>query len=202
MRYNLGEPVAALWTDTELTRLANDAQRQIANLTGGYEEVQTLTTTASSRTVAFEGHKVNAVEYIPGSGNRQGLQRITPKMLGHLSVNGITPQYYFTWGHLVVIEPKPTTAYTLYAYVSRWPDYHMADTTDEPIIPTEFHALILDYALSLAWLKAKKYGTAGAHYRQFVVGAMEAMAQYQMRRRDYNVDIRIPDVVQIQEGRG
>ena len=202
LRDILGEPTAAKWTDAELLRMLNDAERDIAAKTGCYETtLTTLTTTASSRVVAFEGHKVHAVEYIPGSGNRQGLQRITPKMLGYLSLNGITPQFYFVWGQSIIIEPKPTTAYTLYAYVSRWPDYEMSDTTDEPLIPAEFHTLLINFALSRAYLKTRKFGTAASHYQQYAM-EMQAMMDIYRRRKDYLVDIKIPDVVQVQEARG
>lgn len=200
LRYILGEPTAARWTDAELLDFINFAERDIAVKTGCYEEVQTtLTTTASSRLVAFEGHKVNAVEYIGST--RTGLQRITPKMLGHLPLNGITPQFYFTWGTYIVIEPKPTTAYTLYAYVSRWPDYEMYDTTDEPLIPAEFHPLIVNAALTLAYLKSKKFATSGAMYQQYVTEAQALADTYVMRRKDYLTDLKAPDTVQVQEGR-
>jgi len=198
----LGEVTALRWTDAEIKRFINDAERDIAIKSGCYEATVAITTTASSRVVPFVGYKVNAVEYQPGSGNRVGLQAITPKMLGHVAindVNGVIPQYYFQWGMSIILEPKPgATTYTLNVHISQWPDYLRSDTTDEPLIPVEFHPLIVSYALAQAFLKIKKFGTAGGYYQEYITSCQNLIDLHRIRRKDYDVELRVPDTVQIQ----
>ncbi len=200
LRDVLGEPTALKWTDAEIKRFLNDGQRHAAILTGCYETEVLITTTASSRVVPFVGYKVNAVEYQPGSGNRVGLQGITPKMLGHIPLNGAAPQYYFQWGTDIILEPKPgATTYILNVHISQWPDYLMSDTTDEPLIPAEFHPLILPKALSQAFLKVRRYRTAGNHYQEYIAEAQNLIDIHRMRRKDYEQEIRVPDTVAVQQ---
>ncbi len=203
VRNILGEPTALKWTDAEIKRFINDGVRDIAIKTGCIESIVTLTTVASSRYVPFAGYKINSLEYQPGSGNRVGLQAITPKMLGHLTPNGVAPQFYFQWGDQIVLEPKPgATTYTLSAHISIWPDYLQSDTTDEPLIPVEFHPLIVPYALAQALLKTRKFGTAGGYYQEYIAESQNLIDLHRIRRKDYNSEFRAPDTVQIQQQGG
>ena len=86
VRGNLDEAVAARWSDAELIDLINEAERDIANKTGCFEEIVSMTTTADSRFVTHTGYKINHVEYIPSDGKPKGLIHITPKHLGHVSI--------------------------------------------------------------------------------------------------------------------
>ena len=65
VRSILDETTAAQWTDANLVRWINAAERDIAIKTGCIETILSLTTTAESRLVAFTGNFVNYVEYAP-----------------------------------------------------------------------------------------------------------------------------------------
>ena len=49
----LGEVTALRWTDAEIKRFINDAERDIAIKSGCYEATVAITTTASSRVVVM-----------------------------------------------------------------------------------------------------------------------------------------------------
>ena len=66
VRSMLDETTAAQWSDADLVRWINAAERDIAIKTGCIELILALTTTPESRLVAFTGNRVNYVEYLPG----------------------------------------------------------------------------------------------------------------------------------------
>ena len=201
MRDILNEPVASKWTDAQLNLMINHGERDTAIKTGCYEGIQVLYTKAHSRIVPFAGYRVKDVEYIPASGTNIGLQRIPPKAVGHATVDGITPQFWFQWGDNIIIEPMPTVAYTLWAYVAQWPDYEMSDDADQPFIPTEFQTLLSVFGLFHAYLKVKKFGTSGLNYQKYTAVA-KVLARSLKREKDLEADLQIPDVVKIITERG
>jgi hypothetical protein len=190
----LNEPTASKWSDAELTRLVNDAERDICIKTGCLDAVVSASTTNGSRLVSFTGHKVKYVEYVAAT--RIGLQKISPKVLGHVKIDGITPQFWFQWGTSVAIEPMPTAVYALYLYVSQYPSVEMSGNTDTPSIPVNCHPLFVDYVLFRAYLKVKKFGMAGGHYQQYIIAAQSISGSYEKQMRDRVGDLQIPDVVQ------
>lgn len=196
VRYALDESTASLWSDTELNRHINDAQRDIAAKSGCYTSIISTTTSANSRLIPFSGHKIRYAEYVPVSGVPVGLIFITPKMLGNISVNsGAVPQYCFQWGQNLVIEPMPLAAYTVNLYISKWPEYDMSEATDEPLIPYEFRECIPAFVEAMAFLKAKRPMTAGIHYRQYISNIQLGKQIYVDARPDRLQDVMLPDLV-------
>ena len=191
----LKEPIAAKYTDSIIKGWINEAVRDIAIKTSCYESIVSATTTADSRFVPFAGYKVRYVEYLPGSATRVGLLAITLKMLGRMSINGASPQYYFQWGSQVVIEPKPNAAFNLNLYIAQWPDYLQSDDDDEPLIPVEFHILILYYVLFKAYLRTWQFKTATQCYKLYVAGLNEAKHKHVIRIKDYRWNIQISDII-------
>lgn len=83
----INETTPAHFTDAMILEWTNEAIRDIAIKTSCIEAIVAAATTSGSRLVPFAGHKVRYVEYLPDSGNRVGLQHITPKMLGKVPAN-------------------------------------------------------------------------------------------------------------------
>jgi hypothetical protein len=204
IRNLLDEATAAQWTDAEINAWINDVQRDIAAKTLCYEAVQSVTTTSGSRLVPFTGHRVVYVEYLAGGTVRPaGLQRITPERLGHIELHGVvTPQYYFQWGTNVVIEPIPAGAHNLNLYVSQWPDYELYDTTDEPLIPIEFHECIIPAVLYLARIKSREFNISGSQYVKYVSELQRLTNEYLIRLPSRNIDIRVPSLTKEVKGGG
>lgn len=196
VRYLINESTASRWTDAELNRWINDAERDIAIKANCYEAIESVTTTASSRLVPFTGNKVMYIEYIPVSGTIIGLQAISPKSMGHVSTTANTPQFWFQWGGNIVLEPIPDAAYTLNVYTCKSPDYEMYDSTDEPMIPVEFHNLIILYVMSQAYFKVGKYSMSGNLYIQYVAELQNLINTYQKRVPDSYRDLKVPNMVQ------
>lgn len=193
VRSLLNESTAAFWSDAELNRLINEAERDIAAKALCLEAITTVT--ASSRTTAFTGHKILRVEY-----SGQGLIKILPKMMGGLPLNGITPQYWFQWGQTLVLEPKPTTNYTITLYTAIAPSTGMGTVegtsdTNQPSIPARFHELIILFVLSRAYMKDRKFSMSGNIYKTYITELTIARKQVIDRYTDTRNDMVIPDKI-------
>jgi len=159
---------SSIFTSTVLNRFINDAERDIAAKTGCLEHIDSLTTTASTRSVPFSGYKVKNLEYIPVSGTRIGLPKITLKHFGRLPLTGATPQYWTQWGGFVLIEPIPTTVYTLYATISDYPLVEMSSDTDEPSIPSTYHEDLIWYAVSRCYMRKGRREQGAYAYNRYI----------------------------------
>ena len=159
---------SSIFTSTVLNRFINDAERDIAAKTGCLEHIDSLTTTASTRSVPFSGYKVKNLEYIPVSGTRIGLPKITLKHFGRLPLTGTTPQYWTQWGGFVLIEPIPTTVYTLYATISDYPLVEMSSDTHEPSIPSTYHEDLIWYAVSRCYMRKGRREQAAYAYNRYI----------------------------------
>ena len=159
---------SSIFTSTVLNRFINDAERDIAAKTGCLEHIDTLTTTASTRSVPFSGYKVKNLEYIPVSGTRIGLPKITLKHFARLPLSGATPQYWTQWGGFVLIEPIPASAYTLYATISDYPLIEMSSDTDEPTIPATYYEDLIWYAVSRCYMRKGRREQAAYAYNRYI----------------------------------
>lgn len=146
----LQESTADFWTDSILTSYINEAIRTIAERTGCYRTIQSVSTVATTRLVAFTGYKCIAIEY-----NNKALIKITPLQVGHTKIDGVTPQYWFEHGSYVGIEPIPPAIYTLSLYVAAIPP-NIAGASDVPVIPYSFCSLIPYYAAARAFEQDKR----------------------------------------------
>lgn len=169
VRTLINESSAGKWTDAAVNRAINDAQRDIAIKTLCITHVDSLSTVADTRSVPFMGYAVKNVEYIPTTG-KIGLQRITPRMVGYIPVNGATPQYWFQWGKNIYIEPIPAAVYALSVTIADYPAGEMSADTDEPEIPSAFQPLLV---LGAAWrllLRDGKFSSSAQLYKNTING--------------------------------
>jgi hypothetical protein len=186
---------SSIFTSTVLNRFINDAERDIAAKTGCLEHIDTLTTTASTRSVPFSGYKVKNLEYIPVSGTRIGLPKITLKHFGRLPLSGATPQYWTQWGGFVLIEPIPASAYTLYATISDYPLIEMSSDTDEPTIPATYYEDLIWYAVSRCYMRKGRREQAAYAYNRYIEAIQFKKFQRTYPKQDARLLTSIPEGV-------
>ena len=153
----LKEDSADFWTDAQLTRLINDAERDIAIRTGCIKSIDTLTATVNTRLISFTGYKVGYLEYATTG---LGLMRIFPGQVGRIPTDGKTPEKWFKVGSDVGIEPIPDVAYSLNAYVHDKPSAEMSAGGNAPKVSSYAQFLIILHTLSNALRKEKRYSQA------------------------------------------
>ena len=186
---------SSIFTSTVLNRFINDAERDIAAKTGCLEHIDTLYTKASTRTVQFSGYKVKNLEYIPVSGTRIGLPKITLKHFGRLPLSGATPQYWTQWGGFVLIEPIPASAYTLYATISDYPLIEMSSDTDEPTIPATYYEDLIWYAVSRCYMRKGRREQAAYTYNRYIEAIQFKKFQRTYPKQDNKTLASIPEGV-------
>lgn len=186
---------SSVLTSVVLGRFINDAERDIAAKTGCLEHIDSLTTTASTRYVQFSGFKVKNVEYIPDTGTRVGLPKITLKHFGRLPLSGITPQYWTQWGGLILIEPIPASIYTLYATISDYPLTEMSSDTDEPSIPSIYHEDIVWYAVARCYMRKGRREQGAYAYNRYIESIQLKKFTRTYPKQDGRELISIPEVV-------
>lgn len=188
---------------TVLNRFINEAERQIATKTGCLESIDSTSTIASTRTVQFSGHKIKDIEYIPGSGNRIGLQQLTLKHLGSAQADSTTPQYFCQWGNKALIEPMPgTTTYSLYLYLSDYPQVEMSEDTDTPSIPASFYEDIVQYAFFLSLVRDRKFQQASFIYNRYIESIQAKKQLIVAQKPDSPMAKKIPTVVVVPQQQG
>ncbi len=156
IRSLLAEISVSFWSNAQITSYINEAIRDIAKQTGCIQHIDSATTTTSTHLVAFTGLKCHAVEYIPTSGTRKSLIKISPLEVGHNTFDGVTPQFWFEDGSNVGIDPIPDTTYNLSLYISDYPTADLSVNTEIPCIPPAFRSLITPYAVALAFSQDRK----------------------------------------------
>jgi len=186
---------SSIFSSAVLGRFLNDAERDIAAKTGCLEHIDSLTTKASTRYVPFSGYKVKNVEYIPDSGTRVGLPKITLKHFGRLPLTGTTPQYWTQWGGLILIEPIPTTTYTLYATISDYPLNEMSADADEPSIPSVYHEDMVWYAVSRCYMRKGRREQGAFAYNRYIESIQLKKFTRIYPKQDSRTLTSIPEVV-------
>jgi len=149
----LNEDSADFWTNAQIDRLINDAERDIAMHGQCINNIDAATTVINTRTVAFAGYNVLHVEYSTAG---LGLPEILPNQLGRITPDGATPQKWFENGSSVGIDPLPDAAYPLNLYIADYPTSEMAADATEPQIPEHFQLLIVLHAYGNALKKEKR----------------------------------------------
>jgi hypothetical protein len=106
IRSNLNESGTTGITDTELNSIINDGYKDTAAKGLCYESKITMTNiSASVRVLPLIGNnviRVNYVEYNLASSGL-GMMSIMPQNMGHMPIDGTTPQFWFQWGDFLII---------------------------------------------------------------------------------------------------
>lgn len=118
----------------------------------------------------------------PGSAESEtsnGLLKVLPIGIGHISITDYAPRYWFQWGNYVVIEPVPDGIYSLKLFISDYPTTELTATTDYPTsLPPEFQPCIVDFACYVLSTKLKKWKQAARYYNLYI-------RNLKKRKKDY-----------------
>jgi hypothetical protein len=160
----LNEATASFWTNTELDYWINDGIREIAEISGCIQNIDSLSTTNGTRTISYTGYDCVNVEYVPSSGTRVALVQAEPLRDGRGIYNGTVPQFWWTSKGVIGIDPLPDATYTLNAYIADIPSDLTVDS-QIPEIPPAFRPLLIYYVCWRAHLKENNYGAASLYHQ-------------------------------------
>lgn len=202
VRDGLNEQAATVLTDTELNAIIDDGCRDTAVKGLCREVTQTLTLT--------EGVKIYPEP--TGSGvpcrtlyvehDGLGLICIPPQAVGfvagNLSVAIGTPQFWFPWGEMIVLEPAPNAAAvsaTTKLHSACYPAAALATDATVPDLPAEFHECVYLYTLAFCALKLRRWGDAAMAYNRYIADVQRKRFEYVFKVPDAKAAREIPDNV-------
>ena len=210
VRSDLNETSTTMLSDAELNTMINDGYKDVANKGLCYEvKASVPNVTALVKIISFAeitalnfGIKITKVEYKSGTTDGgTGMMAILPQAVGHIPINGNSPQYWFQWGEHLVIEPLPDIAtYDLYVYMSFTPLAIISSESGTPVLlPIEFHECVYLFTLAFAALKLRRWGDAAMAYNKYIMSVQQKRAEYITRYPDYRSSHELPDNVIMQE---
>lgn len=144
--------VEMFWSNAEINQWIKDGEQDIAEKALCVRSIDAVSTTASTRSVSYNGYKVMYLEY-----SGIGLRKTTPMQLGRLPISGSTPQRWFDLDGGVYVEPIPDDIYSLNLYLSDHITNALSDDPDVSEIPPVFRSLIVLFAMYRALYKEKRY---------------------------------------------
>lgn len=186
IRSEMNETSQQAFTSAEILKAINDGCRDVAYKGMCIESEYTENTVVGCNLIDV-GDKL--IKYIESSG--KGLMKITPAMIGHAKLDGVSPQFWFQWGRLVYIEPIPTTAVTLTIRYYDSPA-ELFEGIDIPDIPEPLQPAIVYYAMFLLYLKLKKWGNAHRAYNVYAEMIMRCRRLYVDQEADGRFEHEIP----------
>lgn len=125
----------------------------------------------------------------------KGMLKISPLVVGRVSINDNSPAYWFPWGKNIVIEPTPDdqAEYQLLLHVADYPRRdlnHYHNSPDE--LPEEFHPCIVDFCLYTLSVRLKKWGQAVRYYNAYVRNLKMRRQEYIKRKAEQRAICQIP----------
>ncbi len=183
VRSNLNETTTTPITDTELNSIANDGYINVAVKGLCYEQKIAVNNIPSNvDLIPLDGYNIVRVNYIEYSSPDLPLamMSVNPQTIGHMVIDGSSPQFWFQWGNYVKIEPLPdTSTYDLNLFVSCYPAIPMIADTDVPsLIPAEFHECVFLYTLAFSCMKLRRWNDAINYYNRFTESIQKEKSEY------------------------
>lgn len=175
MRGFLNEPIAAFWTDSELTYWLQEGVRDFSSKSLMVEAVGyiTLATDKLVYTSSDEAFLSNVIEpyaaiYDDGSHNWKGLLKVHPRQMGHLlKAQAGDPLYYCLHNRTIYIWPL--TTYTIVVAGGRVKILYAKETQDITDLNDEYQHIPLIYACAKAKEKDQKFQEANALMSQYIM---------------------------------
>lgn len=171
----LFEESEALFMNTELNYFINDGIREIAEISGCIQNIDSLSTTNGTRTVSYNGYDMDSVEYIATT--PVSLIEIYPVADGHLANSG-KPLHWWQGSSQIGIEPLPDATYTLNGYIYDKPTDLTVDS-QIPEIPPAFRPLVVLYACHVAYLKRSNIAVSD-FYKQIYQSELGYTTRYNL----------------------
>jgi len=175
MRGFLNEPIAAFWTDSELTYWLQEGVRDFSSKSLMVEAVGyiTLATDKLVYTSSDESFLANVIEpyaaiYDDGSHNWKGLLKVHPRQMGHLlKAQAGDPLYYCLHARSIYIWPLTTAAIVTAGGMVKI--LYAEETGDITDLTDELQHIPLIYACAKAKEKDQKFQEANALMSQYIM---------------------------------
>ena len=204
VRSGLNEPSTTAITDTELNSIINDGYINVAVKGLCYEDKIAVTSIPSSIDIisllSYNIVRVNYVEYNLGT-SALGMTCVLPQAIGHIPLDGNSPQYWFQWGYYLKIEPMPATAtYSLNLFASCYPTTAMLADDDTPsLIPSEFHECVYLYAMTFSCFKLRRWEDAIMNYNRFTESVQIKRLEYVSKFAEVRAVQDVPKTVTVRK---
>ena len=142
-----GPDIGPVFTLADITKYLNHALRRVARRIDFYAEeaAQTITTIAGTASYAWAGD-FGRLRYVFDAEEDRALDEVALRALDEAAPSDGRPTFYALSGAGYVLYPVPDATYELTARYWALPAL-MADDTDTPGIPEDFHELLPFYAL-------------------------------------------------------
>lgn len=203
IRSLLNESSTTSLSDTELNTIINDGYKDVCAKALCYESRLTKeNVSAAEKLISLVGLNVIKVNYVEYYTSNLGMMEVLPTTVGHVPINGYSPQYWFQWGDYIYIEPAPDVAtYDLYLYASLYPAAVLSSDSDTPSsVPEEFHEEILNFATAYSCLKLKRWGDAAFFYNKYIANIQKKKMDYMKRFVEPRTIKELPDSVTVTNG--
>ena len=210
VRSDLNESGTTILSDTELNAIINDGMKDVAVKGLCYENKIAFDNSATTQKIVpllqATNHilRVNFVEYKTGTTEGGlGMLGVLPQTIGHSTINGNTPQYWFQWGDFLIVEPITDAAtYDLAVYATCYPAAVLSADGEIPSsLPVEFHEDVYLFALAFAALKLKRWADAGNAYNRYISSVQRKRYEYIMKYPDGRSTHELPDNVTMESPR-
>jgi len=204
VRDELNEPSQTAITDTEIDAIANDGYKDVAVKALCYENkiaFNNIATTQKIVPLVFATNRVLHVNYVEyKSGTTEGgwgMLGVLPQTIGHMAIDGNTPQFWFQWGDYLFVEPITDAAtYDLEVYAACYPAAAMALDGDTPAnLPTEFHEDVYFFTLAFAALKLKRWNDAANAYNRYIISVQRKRDEYIAKYPEGRLVHELPEIV-------
>jgi len=194
VRSELNEITYLSISNDEISGLVNDGIKDISVKALCYESLITKSNIPkSARLISLAGDNIININSVSYAGKTEiGMECVIPQKLGHIPINGYTPQFWFKWGNYLIIEPLPDVAtYSVYIFASCYPTSVILNDGDFiPNLPVEFHECVYLYTLTYSCFKLKRWQEGGEFYNRYVESVQMKKFEYVMKATDYdNTDI-------------
>jgi hypothetical protein len=206
VRDSLNESSTTVLSDAELELIIQDGYKDVAVKTMCYEVTKTITLTAGVSVYRIPTTSQIALRVTYVDHNNRGLIKSVPNINGRIGVvtSGLgTPQTWFTWGDLLIIDPPAdaTSAAVspgLTLYCSAYPAAVITTTISN--IPDEFHESIYEFARAFSALKFKRWGDVANSYNTYIENLQAKRFEYVMKNPDSRSMSEVPNSVKLQIG--
>ncbi len=204
VRSNKNNINTSLISDLELNAIINDGYKDVCIKSLCYEKKITKTNILSGVSMVpiltDNIVNINFVEYDLGSSGCIGMVEVIPNIVGRLSVDNYTPQFWFQWGDYLIIDPVPAVStYDLNIYASCYPDTVITNDFDTPLyLPTEFHESIINFCTYAASIKLKRWADISDSYNYYINDLQRKRYEYINKQIDYRMYTEIPNSVTLE----
>jgi hypothetical protein len=185
-RAMLDETTAGFWTDAQLNYWLNEGNLDLAARLEDLEASDTQSTAASDYQydLPTDCIKVKRVQYDSFPLAFIGYNDLNKyEAVGDPSTSETgTPQYFYLWNNDIFLYPTPTAIKNLTIQYYKRPAT-MDEDTDTPEHASQFHNLIVYYAVYKALVKDTLFTDADRMMGQYLNGVAEAKSQMMNRQR-------------------